>query len=177
MAATSASALAMSSARTQSSGVSSGCRSFTCAQFVRASAQFLDSAFPPRIILPDRAASLSKACGRVGLSSCAVFAHPQHRKQTSRSSSRLACLRDGYYAEHKARAGEPVCAQASRLPKDLTSTHEVMDGLLAASRTVASIRGATGNACRMTLAARGGTSSGFLSKAISSALAGSCKGR
>ena len=80
MAATPASALAMSSARTQSSGVSSGCRSFTCARFVRASAQPFDSAFPPHIILPGRAASLSKACGRVALSSCALFAHPQHRK-------------------------------------------------------------------------------------------------
>ena len=77
----------------------------------------------------------------------------------------------------KARAADPVCAQVSRLPENLTSIHEVMDGLLAASRTVASIRGATGNACRMTLAARGGTSSGFLSKAISSALAGSCERR
>ena len=70
-----------------------------------------------------------------------------------------------------------ICAEASAPPENLTSTHEVMDGLLAASRTVASIRGATGKACRMTFAARGGTSSGFLSKAISSALAGSCKTR
>lgn len=50
-----------------------------------------------------------------------------------------------------------------------------MEGLLpVSSRTVASMSGATGNACRMTFAARRGMSSGFLSKAISSALVGSC---
>ena len=46
MAATSASALAMSSARTQSSGVSSGCRPFTCARGMRASAHLFWTGLP-----------------------------------------------------------------------------------------------------------------------------------
>ena len=56
-----------------------------------------------------------------------------------------------------------------------TSYHAVIEGLPPESSTVASIRGATGKACTMTFAARWGTSSGFLSKAISSALVGSCE--
>ncbi len=69
------------------------------------------------------------------------------------------------------------CAEQALAKEGCTSVQEVMDGLAPASSTVASIRGATGNACTMTLAARWGTLSGFLSKAMRSALVGSCTAR
>ena len=71
-------------------------------------------------------------------------------------------------------AVKPHCSAEGGQGGLRTSTQDVMDGLLPASSTVASIRGATGKACTMTLAARWGTSSGFLSKAMRSALVGSC---
>ena len=110
---------------------------------------------------------------------CTVCASTAQKVDKQKQQQQQACMLARCISCRTSRREQDILfvrSQAGRL-SNLTSTNEVMDGLLAASRTVASIRGATGNACRMTLAARGGTSSGFLSKAISSALAGSCKRR